>query len=135
MNDLYGQNGIEYVFESYLKGKNGIKQIDMSVDGTAVSEYTEEESISGSNVVLTIDANLQEVTEKSLADTIQNAKEIDERAKDAKSGAIVVMNVKTGEILSMASYPDFDPSEWIRRDRPRCVEILQFRRKQFSTFK
>lgn len=32
MQDLYGQEGIEYVFESYLKGKNGIKQIDMSVD-------------------------------------------------------------------------------------------------------
>lgn len=117
MNDLYGKNGIEYVFESYLRGKNGIKQIDMSVDGSAVSEYTEKEAISGSNVVLSIDANLQAVTEKALSDTIQNAESIDERAKDAKSGAIVVMNVKTGEILSMASYPDFDPGEWIRRYR------------------
>lgn len=129
MSDLYGQNGIEYVFESYLKGKNGIKQIDMSVDGSTVSEYTEKEAIAGSNVVLTIDANLQAVTEKALADTIQNAEAIDKRAKDAKSGAIVVMNVKTGEILSMASYPDFDPSEWVRRNRARCMELLQFRRK------
>lgn len=130
MNDLYGKNGIEYVFENYLKGKNGIKQIDMSVDGTAVSEYTEEEAISGSNVVLTIDANLQAITEKSLADTIQNAEAIDKRAKDAKSGAIVAMNVKTGEILAMASYPDFNPGDWVRwKNRTKYLGLLQFRRE------
>ena len=46
INDLYGQNGIEFVFESYLRGQNGIKQIDMSVDGKAVSEYVEQEAVS-----------------------------------------------------------------------------------------
>lgn len=46
INDLYGKVGIEYVFENYLRGKNGIKQIDMSVDGSAVSEYIEKEAIS-----------------------------------------------------------------------------------------
>lgn len=118
INDLYGQDGIEYVFESYLKGKNGIKQIDMSVDGSTVSEYTEKEAISGSNVILTIDANLQEVTERTLEETITNTKNTLKGAEGADAGAIVVMNVKTGEILSMASYPSYDPAEWIRRIRP-----------------
>ncbi len=113
MNDVYGQTGIEYVCENYLKGKNGIKQIDMSVDGEAVSERTEEEAVAGANVVLTIDANLQAIAEKALKSTIEHAKETAKDAKDADSGSIVVMNVKTGEILAMASYPDYDPNAWV----------------------
>ena len=113
MNDLYGQNGVEYVFESYLRGKNGKKQIDMSVNGEIVNEYTEQEAISGSNVVLTIDANLQAVAEKALEETITKSEEISKDAKDADSGAIVVMNVKTGEVLAMASYPTYSPSSWV----------------------
>ncbi len=72
MSDIYGQTGIEYVFEKYLKGENGVKQIDMSVDGSIVSEYVEQEAIQGSDVVLTIDANLQAITEQALEDTINN---------------------------------------------------------------
>lgn len=108
-----GQTGIEYIFEDYLRGKNGIKQIDMSVDGGTVGEYTEKEAISGSNVVLTIDANLQAITEKALKDTIENAKDISETAKDSDAGAIVVMNIKTGEVLALASYPYFDPVNFV----------------------
>lgn len=85
----------------------------MSVDGETVSEYTEKEAISGSNVVLTIDANLQAITEKALKDTIENAKDISETAKDSNAGAIVVMNVKTGEVLAMANYPYFEPSNFV----------------------
>lgn len=81
--------------------------------GGTVNEYTEKEAISGSNVVLTIDANLQNITEKALESTIQNASEISKDAKDANAGAIVVMNVNTGEILAMASYPYYNPSDWI----------------------
>ncbi len=82
MNDIYGQDGIEYVFEKYLKGKNGIKQIDMSVDGETVNEEVEEEAIAGANVVLTIDANLQKVAENSLKQAIEDAKKTDS-GKDA----------------------------------------------------
>jgi len=108
-----GKTGIEYIFEDYLRGKNGIKQIDMSVDGETVSEYTDKEAISGSNVVLTIDANLQAITEKALKDTIENAKSISDTAKDSDAGAIVVMNVKTGEVLALASYPYYDPANFV----------------------
>lgn len=113
MQDLYGKVGIENVFEPYLKGQNGIRQVDMSVDGSLVNEYTEKEAVAGSNVVLTIDANLQNVAEKALEDSIKNAKAISEDAKDANAGAIVVMNVNTGEVLAMASYPHYDPGAWI----------------------
>lgn len=113
MQDQYGKDGIENVFEPYLKGQNGIRQVDMSVDGSLVNEYTEKEAIAGSNVVLTIDANLQNIAEKALEDAIKNGKSISEDAKDANAGAIVVMNVNTGEVLAMASYPYYDPGAWV----------------------
>ena len=75
MNDIYGQTGIEYVFEPYLKGQNGIKQIDMSVNGEIVNEYVSQEAISGSDVILTIDANLQRITEQALEETINNIRD------------------------------------------------------------
>ncbi|MCI9365110.1 MAG: hypothetical protein HFJ54_00250 [Clostridia bacterium] len=114
MNDIYGQTGIEYVFEPYLKGKNGIKQIDMSVDGSIANEYIEEEAIAGSSVVLTLDANLQRITEQALENTINGIRSGEYGKKyEADAGAIVVMDVNSGDVLAMASYPDFDPNSFV----------------------
>ena len=113
-NDIIGKTGIEYVFEEYLKGKNGTKQIDMSVDGTTTAEYISEEAIAGSDIVLTIDANLQRVTEEALAANIQKiASGGFGQRFDAKAGACVVMNVNSGEILAMASYPTYNPEDFV----------------------
>ena len=113
-NDIIGKTGIEYVFEKYLKGKNGTKQIDMAVDGTITSEYTSEEAVAGSDVVLTIDSNLQKITEQALENNIKKiASGGFGQTYDAKAGSCVVMNVKTGEILAMASYPNYNPADFI----------------------
>ena len=113
-NDIIGKTGIEYVLEEYLKGKNGTKQIDMAVDGTTTAEYISEEAVAGSDVVLTIDANLQKITEEALAGNIQKiATGGFGKAYDAKAGAAVVMNVNSGEVLAMASYPDYTPAEFV----------------------
>ena len=113
-NDIIGKTGIEYVFEEYLKGKNGIKQIDMAVDGTTTAEYIAEEAVEGSDVVLTIDANLQKVTEDALAANIQKISSggFGQRF-DATAGACVVLNVNSGEILAMTSYPTYNPSDFV----------------------
>ena len=110
-DDIIGKTGIQKIFEAYLKGKDGTRQIDMTVDGTITSEYVSEEAIAGSDVILTIDANLQTVAEKALEDNIKKIASggFGEKKKDAKSGAVVVMNVRTGEILALASYPDYEP--------------------------
>lgn len=110
ITDYIGKTGIEYSFEKYLKGQDGIKQTDMSIDGTITGEYITAEAISGNDVTLTIDANIQEVTERSM-------KELVEKIRNggfgitytAKSGAAVVLDVKTGEVIAMCSYPDFEP--------------------------
>ena len=113
-NDIIGKTGIESVFEEYLKGKNGTKQIDMDVDGSTTGEYISEEAVAGSDIVLTIDANLQKVTEDALEANIQKiASGGFGQRFDAKAGACVVMNVNTGEVLAMASYPDYDPADFV----------------------
>lgn len=114
-DDVIGKTGIQYIFEQYLKGQDGVKQIDMTVDGTITSEYVSEEAIAGSDVILTIDANLQSVAEKALEQNIKDlaAGKFGKKKEDAKSGAVVVMNVKTGEILALASYPDYEPGLFV----------------------
>ena len=112
-DDVIGKSGIQYVFEDYLKGTDGVKQVDMTVDGAVTSEYTSQEAVSGSDVILTIDANLQKTAEDALE---QNIKDIANgkygERHDAEAGAVVVMNVDTGEILAMASYPDYNPGKY-----------------------
>ena len=109
--DKIGKTGIEKVFEEYLRGEDGIKQIDMSVDGTITGEYTAKEAIGGANIVLTIDSNLQQIAERSLAFNIEKIKSGGfPQIYNAKGGAVVVTNVNTGEILAMASYPDYEPA-------------------------
>ena len=110
LNDIIGKIGIEYIMEDYLKGKNGIKQIDMAVDGTVTDEHVVEEAIAGFDIVLTIDANLQQVTENTLKSSITSI--ANSEKVEVTGASAVVMKVKTGEVLAMASYPDFDPSDF-----------------------
>ena len=112
-NDLIGKTGIESLFEKYLKGKKGTKQIDMAVDGTTTAEVVEQEAVAGSNIVLTIDSKLQKITEDALKENIEKIKNGGfGKSYDAKGGSCVVMNVKTGEVLAMASYPDYNPQSF-----------------------
>ena len=112
-NDIIGKTGIESVFEEYLKGKNGTKQIDMAVDGTTTAEVVEKEAVAGDDVVLTIDSKLQKVVENALKANIEKIRNGGfGKAYNAQGGACVVMNVKNGEVLAMASYPDYNPQSF-----------------------
>lgn len=113
-NDIIGKTGIEYVFEEYLKGKNGTKQIDMAVDGTITAEYISKEAIAGSDIILTIDANLQRIAEEALASNIQKiASGGFGKVYNTQAGACVVMNVNSGDVLAMASYPNYNPEDFV----------------------
>ena len=112
MDDYIGRTGIEYVFEEYLKGENGIRQIDMDIDGTQTGEYIAKEAVEGADVVLTIDANLQAVAENALKNNIEKIRNGGfSQRYNAKGGAVVVTNVKTGEVLALVSYPNYSPAE------------------------
>jgi penicillin-binding protein 2 len=109
-NALVGKSGAEYAFENYLHGTDGERKVKTSEDGTVLSEETTKDPIPGSNVFLSIDIGLQAVCEDSLEATIDliNADRIDEER--VPSGAVVVTDVNTGEVLGLGSYPSYDPS-------------------------
>lgn len=113
-NDIIGKSGIEYVFEEFLKGKNGVKQIDMDVEGTITNEYIAKEAVAGNDVILTIDSKLQATAEQALKNNIERiANGAFGKASPADAGVAVVLNVKTGEVLAMASNPDYNPSAFV----------------------
>ena len=113
-DDVIGRTGVESLFEDYLKGEDGEKQIDMAVDGTITAEYITKEAIAGSSVVLTIDSNMQRIAEQALKNNIiKIASGGFSETSEARAGSVVVMKVDTGEILAMASYPDFEPEKFV----------------------
>jgi len=113
-NDVIGKTGIERVFEKYLRGKDGTKLVDVSLDGVVMDEYVSEEAVAGSNVILTIDADLQKATESALAQGIADMQSGKlSGARTATEGAAVVLNCNTGEILAMASYPNYNPALFV----------------------
>ncbi len=115
LDDYIGKTGIELVCEKYLKGVDGIKQTDMSIDGTTTGEYITKEAIEGCDVVLTIDAKVQQAAEQALKTNIEkiNNGELGEVRK-VDTGSAVVLNVKTGEVIAMVSYPDFEPQLFVQ---------------------
>ena len=129
INDYIGKVGIEYVLEKYLKGKTGKKQVDMSVDGTVIEEYVQEEAVSGNTVILTIDSEIQEKMEEAIEDEIEQLKN---EGKQTDCGAAVLMNVKNGEILAMCSYPTFKPEYFTGKLDPDVWEDIQKNKKLFN---
>ena len=113
-SDYVGKTGVESVFENYLRGKDGKEEIEMSVDGAVTGTTVTEDAVQGSTVVLTIDAALQEVAEKSLAENIDKIRNGGfATSHDAEGGSVIVLDVNSGEVLAMASNPEYDPNSWV----------------------
>ena len=113
-DDIIGRTGIEYVFEEYLKGTDGEKQVDISIDGTITGEYITKEAQGGGDVVLTIDSNLQQTAETALQSCIDKIRNGGfSETYEAKGGSVVVMDVNTGEVLASASNPTFEPEAFV----------------------
>ena len=110
LNDKYGKSGIEGVMESYLKGTNGIKTTTTASDGTVTEDYLSK-PVQGNTVVTTIDAPLQKVAMKALADMLQDNKN---SSFFGTAGAMVVMNCKTGAILANVSLPTYDITRYYK---------------------
>lgn len=95
-----GVAGLEQSFDKDLQGKPGIINVLFNADGTKADEQTIRRPIPGNNVVTTIDYDLQKHAEHALA-------------RHVKGGAMVILDVKTGDILAMASWPSYDLNVWV----------------------
>jgi penicillin-binding protein 2 len=111
MNDIIGKTGVEKTAEGYLRGTNGYRRIEVDENGRTKT-ISEEPVKPGSDVYLTIDMKLQKVAEESLERNILRIRQEPNKAnfKDANAGAVVALDVKTGEVLALVSYPNYDPS-------------------------
>lgn len=100
--DMVGQTGLEYEYDRYLRGKPGLRRIEVEASGRARKELPGTRPRTGYSLRLTIDKGLQEAGEAAIA---RGASGI-----STHGAAFVVMNVHSGEILAMGSYPSYDPA-------------------------
>ena len=112
MDAVVGQAGFELALEEYLHGWDGTRLDKVTTDGTIIAqEYLEgKEPKAGSNVETTIDINIQMVAEDALDALIKEFIETGGDAAGVEGAAVVVMEVKTGDVLACASYPTYDLS-------------------------
>ncbi len=115
--DLVGRGGLEQVYDSYLRGKPGIKKLAVDSAGNVTGTVAERAAKPGNYLVTSIDAHVQKVVEEQLRAAIKRANTPGENGQDqafpAKTGAAVVMEVDTGRVVAMASYPDYNPKIWV----------------------
>jgi len=95
-----GREGLEQVFDRELRGQPGLLQITFGADGKKVSERVARQPVPGYNVITTLDLTLQQEAERVLA-------------KNTNRGAVAVLDPNNGEILAMASYPSFNPNDFV----------------------
>ncbi|MDF2523086.1 MAG: penicillin-binding protein 2 [Clostridiales bacterium] len=128
MTDIYGKAGVELSAEADLKGKPGIKRVEMDAWGRTTEELGENAAVPGHDVILTIDTRLQKVAMESLERTINTIRTTNVDYKknfgDANAGAVIAMDVKSGEVLAMASYPSYDPSVFLEGREQKDAQAL-----------
>ncbi|MDD2628086.1 MAG: penicillin-binding protein 2 [Clostridia bacterium] len=115
-NSNIGKMGLEQSMEKYLKGKDGTLRTQVDSMGIANDEIVHKEAVTGKNITLTIDYRLQKVAEDSLQTVIYDVAhglKGYKKSPEASSGSIVVLDINTAEVLAMASYPTFDPNDFI----------------------
>lgn len=121
-NDLIGKDGLERTYEQDLKGKDGARYVEVDVYGRLVNVLREEKPEKGKTIYLSIDAKLQKIAEEALEHALKQIQvggtfkskfgdyKYREAFRNATSGAVVALDVKTGEVLALANYPSFDPN-------------------------
>lgn len=113
--EYVGVAGLEYMYESELKGSNGKKTFIVDSLGRVVGAGDYVKPIKGNNLHLTIHPEIQKRTQKKIEEhlvKIRQSSQRYERAPNAITGYAVAMEVKTGNVIAMANVPQYDPNIW-----------------------
>lgn len=121
--DITGVEGIEKNLNQELSGENGLKIIETDALNKVVSNNTIEQPQNGKNITLTIDSKIQEQLFNSIKSVVDEVGFI--------GGAGVIMDIYTGEIIAMTSYPEFDPNKMLVGDKTAYKAYLDDSRKPF----
>ncbi|MER5938797.1 penicillin-binding protein 2 [Streptomyces sp. NPDC001928] len=116
-SDQVGRSGLERQYDKELRGKAGVTRYEVDNLGRVIGQAQADAAQPGSNLVTSIDARVQRVAEYELNDAMKKARQEWDRNTNepykADSGAVVVMEAKTGRIVAMASNPTYDPNAWV----------------------
>jgi len=108
--DVIGKFGIEGEYNSVLSGRDGMRRVIVNSRGQEVGSMTTINALPGNDIRLTLDLNLQMVAEAALGE---------------RSGAVVALDPRTGEVLALVSHPSFDPNDFARRiDRDTWRQLM-----------
>lgn len=122
--DLIGKNGVEASCEDVLHGKDGVEKVQVDSRGNVTDVISSKDPEKGKDVYLTVDLDLQKSLEKALKQGIRCTRKggtfkssygdfpYSRRYSHCRSGAAVAIDVKTGGVLAMASYPSYDPNRF-----------------------
>jgi penicillin-binding protein 2 len=120
LGDTVGRGGIEQSFEKDLRGKPGVERVEIDAGGKVARTVSYDEPIQGGDVKLTLDLDIQKAAEDSLKQGLKVAGGTRDSADKSKwsqfkapGGAVVVLDAKNGSVVAMASYPDFDPAQFV----------------------
>lgn len=115
-NDRLGKTGVELIYESMLRGRAGERRTENDAEGRVIRTVAEDRALSGSSLVLTIDSRLQsavtEIAQKKMDDT------------GSDSIVVGIMDVKSGELLSLVSLPNYDNNAFSYKPSQRQIEAL-----------
>lgn len=153
-NDLVGKAGLEQTYEKYLRGTKGKQKFIVNSDGESLRALGSQPATPGDNLVLSLHRDIQTAAEQELYRGLQEARtQIDDAGGrglylKADAGAAIVMDVQTGGVLAMASWPTYDPSWYVTgltddqnrylnesKQAPSLNRAVQQNYKPGSTFK
>jgi penicillin-binding protein 2 len=116
-SDMVGRNGLERQYDKALRGKAGVTRYEVDNLGRVIGKAESDAPVPGSNLVTSIDSRVQRVAEYELDKAMKAARtqydSITGENYKADSGAVVVMEAKTGRVVAMASAPTYDPNVWV----------------------
>lgn len=112
LGDLVGQMGLEKTYETYLRGTAGVRLVEVNRVAQPLKILEERNYSPGNNLLLTIDYKLQNDAERFLREQLLKLQE-NPKSKNARSGAVLAMDPRNGEILALVSYPAFDPNLFV----------------------
>ncbi len=108
-NEVVGKTGLETKYNKYLRGTPGVRTFLVNRKEIVTKQNKNISAIAGNNLITNIDAKLQAGVERSLEAAVKRARASGYRGD---SGAAIVLEIKTGRVLAMASYPTYDPAIW-----------------------
>jgi len=114
--DLIGRAGLEASYETYLRGSSGSRLLEVNAQGRIIDVVRETDPVPGHDLIVSLDPELQDATERMLEQGIIASRDFvrdDGRNLPSTAGAAIVLDASDGAVLAMASYPTFDPREFV----------------------